>query len=72
MDVSGDKSDVIWKMGTKGLSSITDFVEDGGRGEAPSPFSSWLSKYVVCLCFSSQAARMRHFLLGFNMLSWKC
>lgn len=72
MDVSGDKSDAIWKMGANALSSITDLVEDGGRGEGPSPFSSWLSKYVACLRFSSQAAGMRRFLLGFNVLSWKC
>lgn len=49
--------------GNKRTVSTTDFSEDGKKKSPPLP--CWLSKFVVCLCFSSQsqAARTHHFLL---------
>lgn len=50
MDSNVNKSDAIWKMGTKGLSSITDFNEDGGEKR---PFLLLLLAFQMCsVCLS--------------------
>ena len=50
MGISVVKSDVTWKMGAQGMSSIT-YSERMGK-KAPSASSCWLSKFVV-LCVVS-------------------
>lgn len=35
MDIYVEKSDVTWKMATKGLSNITDYNEDGKKSPFP-------------------------------------
>ena len=57
MDIYVDKSDAVWKWEQKDWLEHNRFQWGWDR-------VCWFSKCVICMCFSSQAAGMRHLLLS--------